>query len=992
MQYQRYCILFFELQGERALKVGLDIGSTTIKCVVMDRNGNVIYSTYERHLSHVVEKSQELLRRVAREHVPGGRARLAISGSAGMGMAEKAEVPFVQEVFATRVAVNRLAPETDVVIELGGEDAKILFLTNGMEVRMNGSCAGGTGAFIDQMATLLKMDAAAMDAAAAQAEKTYTIASRCGVFAKTDVQPLINQGARTEDIAASIYQAVVDQTIAGLAQGRPICGRVMYLGGPLTFSGCLRKSFDRTLGVAGVLPENSLLFVAMGAAFYADTQLDLEAAADRIARSGASADYRSQPPLFADRAEYEAFRARHAAASVPREPFGADYAAPVHIGIDSGSTTVKIAVIDQEARLLFTDYRPNLGNPVPLIRDTLLRLCEEHPALHVASVTATGYGEELARAAFHADYGVVETVAHFAAARHFLPDVDFIIDIGGQDMKCFRIEGGAIGNIFLNEACSSGCGSFLQTFAHTLGYEVEEFAALGLFAERPVDLGSRCTVFMNSSVKQAQKDGAGVENISAGLSISVVKNAIYKVIRAASPEELGRRIVVQGGTFHNEAVLRAFEKEMGVDVVRPDIAGMMGAYGAALYGRGKARPGQVSTLLSARALADFRQETRTETCGRCGNNCQLTVNTFSDGSSYIGGNRCDRPVTGKADGGERNLCEYKRQRILGYRPVQGRRGKIGLPLCLNFWELYPFWYTFFTKLGFAVYHSPLSSRGLYLKGQATIPSDTVCFPAKLAHGHIRFLAELKPDAIFYPCMTYNIDEGAGQNHYNCPVVAYYPEVLAGNCRELADVPFIYDYVGIHRPKDFGRKIHRILQRHWPDISRQEIRAAADAAYVEYADHMARIRAEGERIIAAARAEGRRIIVLAGRPYHMDPEVNHGIDTLITRSGAAVVTEDAVSHLAPVSAAAVLNQWTYHARLYAAARYCCTQPDMDLVQLVSFGCGVDAITTDETRAILERGGKLYTQLKIDEITNLGAVRIRLRSLFAALEERDEEAAP
>ena len=968
------------------MKVGLDVGSTTIKCVVLDDTDNLIYSTYERHYSHILEKSEELLRRVAERY--GRTADLAISGSAGMGMAESVGVPFVQEVFATRVAANRLAPGTDCIIELGGEDAKILFLTGGMEVRMNGSCAGGTGAFIDQMATLLKMSADEMDAAAQRAEKTYTIASRCGVFAKSDIQPLINQGARAEDISASIYQAVVNQTIAGLAQGRPIHGNVLYLGGPLTFSRCLRESFDHTLGVKGACPENSLLFVALGAAFYSDQAFDLDRVADDLQKHGAAETYRSQPPLFTSREEYEAFRARHAKAAVPRVPFGADYAAPVHIGIDSGSTTVKVVVIDQEARILFTDYQPNLGNPVPLIREVLQKLYDEHPALHVASVTTTGYGEDLAKNAFHADYGVVETVAHFTAARHFLPNVDFIIDIGGQDMKCFKIEDGAISNIFLNEACSSGCGSFLQTFAQALGYDVKEFARLGLFAERPVDLGSRCTVFMNSSVKQAQKDGATIENISAGLSISVVKNAIYKVIRASSPEELGRNIVVQGGTFYNEAVLRAFEKEMGVEVIRPDIAGLMGAYGAALFGRGKARADQISTLLDRQGLADFRQETESRVCGLCGNNCQLTINTFADGATFISGNRCDRPVTGKADTGERNLYAYKRKLILGYKPVPGKRGKIGLPLCLNMWELLPFWHAFFTKLGFAVYHSPLSSRDLYLKGQGTIPSDPACFPAKLAHGHIQFLSKLGLDAIFYPCMTYNIDEGLGDNHYNCPVVAYYPEVIAGNCPEIQDTRFIYDYVGLHRPKDFTKKIFTILRNYFPDITKGEVKEATDAAYAEYAHHMSLIRREGERIMDQARAEGRRIIVLAGRPYHVDPEVNHGIDTLITRSGAAVITEDSISNRVEKFPTTVLNQWTYHARLYAAARYCCTQKDMDLVQLVSFGCGVDAITSDETREILQAGGKLYTQLKIDEITNLGAVRIRLRSLFAALDEQDE----
>ena len=970
------------------MKVGLDVGSTTIKCVVLDDTDHIIYSTYERHLSHILEKSEELLRRVAAQYTP--QAQLAISGSAGMGMAESVQIPFVQEVYATRVAAGRLAPGTDCIIELGGEDAKILFLTNGVEVRMNGSCAGGTGAFIDQMATLLKMGADEMDIAAQKAEKTYTIASRCGVFAKSDIQPLINQGAKAPDIAASIYQAVVNQTIAGLAQGRPICGQVLYLGGPLTFSRCLRESFDHTLGVRGICPENSLLFVALGAAYYADQEFDLTAVADRLRLHGASETYRSHPPLFANREEYEAFHARHAKAAVPRVPFGADYSAPVHIGIDSGSTTVKLAVIDQEARLLFTDYRPNLGNPVPLIREVLQKLYEEHPALHVASVTTTGYGEDLTQNAFHTDYGVVETVAHFTAARHFLPNVDFIIDIGGQDMKCFKIDHGAISDIFLNEACSSGCGSFLQTFAQALGRDIKDFAQLGLFAKRPVDLGSRCTVFMNSSVKQAQKDGATIENISAGLSISVVKNAIYKVIRAASPEELGRNIVVQGGTFYNEAVLRAFEKEMGVEVVRPDIAGLMGAYGAALYGKGRARADQVSTVLDREALAGFRQETESRQCGLCGNNCQLTVNTFADGATFISGNRCDRPITGKADDGAWNLYAYKRKLILGYKPVPGRRGKIGLPLCLNFWELLPFWHTFFTKLGFTVYHSPFSSRNLYVQGQGTIPSDTVCFPAKLAHGHIQFLSKLGVDAIFYPCMTYNVDEGLGDNHYNCPVVAYYPEVIAGNCPEVQEggTKFIYDYVGIHRPKDFSRKIFEILRKTFPDLTKQEVREAADAAYAEYANHMALLRKEGGHMMERARAEGRRIIVLAGRPYHVDPEINHGIDTLITQFGAAVVTEDSVSDQVERFPTTVLNQWTYHSRLYAAAKYCCTHRDCDLVQLVSFGCGLDAITTDETREILHAGGKLYTQLKIDEITNLGAVRIRLRSLFAALDEQKE----
>ncbi len=970
------------------MRVGLDIGSTTIKCVVLDEHDRVIYDTYERHGSHITEKAGELLARLAKEQVPGGKAYLAISGSAGMGLADGCGVPFVQEVFATRVAAKRLAPQADVVIELGGEDAKILFLSGGTEVRMNGSCAGGTGAFIDQMATLLKMSPEELNKAASRAEKTYTIASRCGVFAKSDIQPLINQGAAAGDIAASIYQAVVNQTIAGLAQGRPIQGNVLYLGGPLTFNSELRKSFDHTLELTGLCPEHSLHFVAMGAAFYADREMDLAQVAKTIGSIQQVGEYTSQPPLFANKQEYEDFHARHMRASVPCVPFGADVG-PVHIGVDSGSTTVKVAVIDDNANLLFTDYQPNLGNPLPLIRDVLLKLYQNHPNLEVASVTSTGYGEELVKHAFRGDFGVVETVAHFTAARHFLPDVDFIIDIGGQDMKCFKIEDGAISDIFLNEACSSGCGSFLQTFAQALGYDVKEFAALGLFADKPVDLGSRCTVFMNSSVKQAQKDGASIQNISAGLSISVVKNAIYKVIRAASPEELGRRIVVQGGTFYNEAVLRAFEKEMGVEVVRPDIAGLMGAFGAALHGRSLVEKGHKSSLLSRQELLEFTQKTQNVQCNGCTNHCQLTVSTFAGGRRLISGNRCEKPVTGKTAEDDLNLYAYKQKMLAGYKPGPAVRGTIGIPLCLNMYELLPFWHTFFTSLGFAVVTSPVSTRAMYIKGQASIPSDTVCFPAKLAHGHIRALADMGIKTIFYPCMSYNIDEHLGDNHYNCPVVAYYPEVLAVNCPELANVTFINEFVGLHRPKDFKKKMYEIMNRYFPGIKRGEVERAADMGYAEYNAHMQRLRDKGAEIIAAARAEGKRIVVLAGRPYHVDPEVNHGIDALLCRHGAAVITEDSVAWHEEKFPTTVLNQWTYHSRLYAAAKYCTTQKDMDLVQLVSFGCGVDAITTDETREILHEGGKLYTQLKIDEITNLGAVNIRIRSLFAALDEKERK---
>ena len=642
---------------------------------------------------------------------------------------------------------------------------------------------------------------------------------------------------------------------------------------------------------------------------------------------------------------------------------------------------------------LYRYYSSSQGNPVGIVRQQLQKIYEAcGDRVKIRYAVATGYGEELIQHAFHLDDGIVETIAHFKAAQHFDPKVEFILDIGGQDIKCFKIKNDAIDSIMLNEACSSGCGSFIETFAKSMGYTAEEFARLGLFSKYPVDLGSRCTVFMNSSVKQAQKDGASIENISAGLSISVVKNALYKVIRASSPEELGRRIVVQGGTFYNEAVLRAFEKEMGVHVIRPDIAGLMGAYGAALYGKAKAGENARSTMLTEQELAQFSQKVNTVQCQGCGNHCQLTVNVFADGKRYISGNRCDKPVTGKANNEDLNLYAYKLKLLDGYRNAPAPaapRARIGLPLCLNMYELLPFWHTLFTRLGFEVVVSPFSSRSLYQSGQATIPSDTACFPAKLSHGHIHWLCKQGVDAIFYPCMSYNLDEHLGDNHYNCPVVAYYPEVLEGNCPELNGTRFLYDYFNLERRKDFYKKFQQSLDKYFPGLDKKAVREAIDAAYDEYHRHMQQLRDKGSAIIAAARAEGRRIIVLAGRPYHVDPEVNHGIDQLIIRQGAAVVSEDSVSWHEQKFQTSVLNQWTYHSRLYAAAKYCTENPDMDLVQLVSFGCGLDAVTTDETREILQAGGKLYTQLKIDEITNLGAVNIRLRSLFAALEERKED---
>ena len=972
------------------MKIGLDIGSTTIKCVILDDQDNIIHKSYNRHYSQITEKSAELLESVLRERPELSRAKLAISGSAGMGLADSCGIPFVQEVFGTRIAANRLIPGADVIIELGGEDAKILFLTGGLEVRMNGSCAGGTGAFMDQMATLLEISLDEMNALAEQAEQIYTIASRCGVFAKSDIQPLLNQGARREDVSASIFAAVVSQTIAGLAQGRPIKGKVIYLGGPLTFLSSLRQSFDDALGTQGYCPENSLYFVALGAAYSAVDEVDLSKAVVRLKEYSSTEKYKFMDPLFRDQADYDAFLERHSRATVEKaDP--ETYAGTGYLGIDAGSTTVKMVVIDEAGRLLLQRYLPNTGNPVPLARRFLLDVYEKYPAIRLAGSTVTGYGEDIIRRAFRVDYGIVETVAHYTAAKQFLPEVDFIIDIGGQDIKCFKIRNNTIDNIFLNEACSSGCGSFLQTFANALGYSMEEFARLGLFGQRPVDLGSRCTVFMNSSVKQAQKDGATIENISAGLSISVVKNALYKVIRPSASEPIGRHIVVQGGTFLNDGVLRAFEQELKTEVIRPDISGLMGAYGAALYareqksGKGLSPSGAASGLMGLEELKSFTHEARSTNCGLCSNHCHLTVNTFSGGGRYISGNRCSRPIPKAKQIRELNLYSDKQELLEGYRKAgdhEGRRGMIGLPLGLNLFELLPFWHAFFEELGIGQKVSPVSDRPLYLLGQGSIPSDTVCYPAKLTHGHVQWLIDQGIKKIFYPCMSYNLDERMGDNHYNCPVVAYYPEVIAANVPDVEKVDFIYDYVGPHNPKDFPKKILGVLKPHFPDLTLEETRRAAEAGYREYEAYFSRIRARGAEIIREARAEGRQIIVLAGRPYHVDSEINHGIDKLIAGFGVAIITEDSISHLAKPFKSKVLNQWTYHSRLYAAARYIGTQKDMNLVQLVSFGCGVDAITTDEVRDILEAEGKIYTQIKIDEIANLGAVRIRVRSLLAA----------
>ena len=986
---KRQCRAVIVQKGPLFMRVGLDIGSTTLKCVVLDNDNNIVYTHYERHLSQIAAKTAALIEQIMERFPESGECPVCISGSAGMGLAEDLGVSFVQEVYASRLAVKALYPDTDAVIELGGEDAKILFLTGVLEVRMNGSCAGGTGAFIDQMATLLGVTSEEMNTLAAGSEKLYTIASRCGVFAKSDIQALLNQGALPQDIAHSIFHAVVSQTIAGLAQGREISGKILYLGGPMTFFSGLRAAFDDALKLQGICPDNSLYYVAYGAARYPESHaVDLSFLAQSARAYLSKNDYKKCKALFESEAQYADFKRRHQRKDISTDAQpGAD--GKLWLGVDAGSTTVKFVALNRENEIVFTRYVSNKDNPVSIVRGFLTELYERYPGIRIGGAAATGYGEDIIKNAFSFDLGVVETIAHFTAAYAFDPEVDFIIDIGGQDIKCFKIRNGAIDNIFLNEACSSGCGSFLQSFAATLGYDSADFAALGLFADAPVDLGSRCTVFMNSSVKQAQKDGAALASISAGLSISVVKNALYKVIRAATPDSLGRHIVVQGGTFMSDAVLRSFELEIGREVTRPNIAGLMGAYGAALYV--KNMDYESSTVLTPEKLAEFEHTIKRTTCKGCANYCQLTVNRFGTGRRYISGNRCELPLTGKSPQKRLNIYDYKKELLATYQPVSGRRGRIGMPLALNVYEMLPFWHTFFTALGFELHTTGEADRKLYIRGQHTIPSDTVCYPAKLVHGHIEELLDKKLDAIFYPCLSYNFDEGISDNCYNCPVVAYYPEVIQKNVKRLAGTAFISDYIGIHRPKDFPKKMQGILARYFPKISLREIREAARQAYAENDAYRQRIMQKGKEIMVQAKAQGLSLIVLAGRPYHIDREINHGIDDLICDCGAAVISEDCLASEPGKVNTLVINQWTYHARMYAAAKYIAESkdPDINLVQLVSFGCGVDAITTDEIREILEDSGRIYTQLKIDEIANLGAVKIRMRSLFAAIEQKKRE---
>ncbi|MGN0654333.1 MAG: acyl-CoA dehydratase activase-related protein [Oscillospiraceae bacterium] len=973
--------------------LGIDVGSTTVKTVIIDDDNKILFSKYERHFSRVKETVEEQLKLIMKEY-PDDLFRLSITGSAGLGLANKAGLPFVQEVYGAFIAVRTAYPETDVVIELGGEDAKIIFITGGVEQRMNGSCAGGTGAFIDQMSSLLGITTDEMDILASKSEKLYPIASRCGVFAKSDIQPLLNQGARREDIAASIFQAVVDQTVSGLAQGRTIEGNVLFLGGPLSFQKELRKAFVRTLSLddkSAIFPETAPVFMAFGSALYAKENsepMSLADAVSKIENAPVSDTIITSARLFNTKEEYAEFVKRHSECDLGYEDIRT-YEGEAYLGIDAGSTTTKLVLITPDGKLLYNHYCSSKGQPLDIITKQLEEIYSlAGDRIKIKGSAVTGYGEDLIRSGLRCDFGIVETVAHFKAAAFFCPDVDFIIDIGGQDIKCFKIKNNAIDSIMLNEACSSGCGSFIQTFAYAMGYDIAEFSRLGLFAENPVDLGSRCTVFMNSNVKQAQKDGASVEDISAGLSASIIKNAIYKVIRANSADELGKNIVVQGGTFLNDAVLRSFEMELGRNVTRPAVAGLMGAFGAALYAKENAKV-EGSTILTEEELKGFSYTSKGAVCQGCTAHCNLTVIGFSDGRKFIAGNRCEKGAGIKRDKEVPCLYDYKYNRLLSVmkgKPVVEPVAKVGLPLCLGFYEQLPFWHAFFTELGFETVNSEESTRKTYYKGQHTIPSDTVCYPAKIAHGHIESLLEKGVDFIFYPCESYNVDEGESDNHYNCPVVAYYPELLKANVPALNEDNFLYPYIDINLKKHFVEAMKKSLSKY--NLKKSDIANAYESAWSALRAYREDVIKQGEKIIEEARADGRKIIVIAGRPYHIDPEINHGIQKLITSLGLAVITEDSISHLGHTPKMAVLNQWTYHARLYKAAQYVTTQPDMQLVQLVSFGCGIDAITTDEVRSILESGGKLYTQLKIDEISNLGAAKIRLRSLVAAMEQAEK----
>ncbi|WP_313511078.1 acyl-CoA dehydratase activase-related protein [Enterococcus sp.] len=982
----------------KKFKAGIDVGSTTVKFVVLDEENRTIFAKYERHFADIQGATEKILTD-AQEIIGEEPLALAITGSGGMGLAEVLHIPFVQEVIACTETVETFIPETDVAIELGGEDAKITFFEGALEQRMNGSCAGGTGAFIDQMAVLLKTDANGVNELAKDYQTLYPIASRCGVFAKTDVQPLINEGAAKADIAASIFQAVVNQTIAGLAAGRKIKGKVAFLGGPLYFMSELRQRFVDTLDLQPediIFPDNPQLFVAMGAALYAEGVLSITTLLDRLVNGdqGKLVPTDTLPPLFADEADLAAFRRRHAQATAQEKPL-ATHKGPAFLGIDAGSTTTKVVLINDVGDILFSFYGNNEGEPLATTMTVLKELYQKMPAdVFIAKSTITGYGEHLIKHALKVDLGEVETMAHYKAANHFQPGVDFILDIGGQDMKAMTIKDGALSAIQLNEACSSGCGSFIETFAKSMNQDVRDFAQAAVIAKTPVDLGSRCTVFMNSKVKQVQKEGASVGDISAGLSYSVIKNAIYKVIKVRRPEDLGKNIVCQGGTFYNEAVLRAFELISGREVVRPSIAGLMGAYGAALISLENYELGAESTLLSLNEMEAFEAEKEFTHCGLCENNCLLTVTLFSDGRKFITGNRCERGARIKIKKEDRkvNLVDEKYRRLFKYRSLRKKEaihGEIGMPRVLNLYENYPLWHTFFTELGFRVTLSPRSNKDLYEKGIETIPSDTVCYPAKLAHGHIQSLIDQEIPLIFYPGIIFERKETlSAENHFNCPIVQSYPEVIRNNVDAIREgvVDYRCPFLNL---ADEGSMV-KTLTTAFQDFhfSEEQVATALRHGFEELDQFKADIAAKGEDTLRMLMETNQKGIVLSGRPYHLDPEINHGIAEVITQEGFHVLTEDSIAHLGNVGNLRVVDQWVYHSRLYAAARVVAKNKQLELVQLNSFGCGIDAVTTDQVEEIMAQYGKLYTVLKIDEGANLGAIRIRLRSLKAAVNEREK----
>ena len=981
-------------------RLGIDIGSTTVKIAILDKKNEVLFSDYQRHFANIQETLARLLI-AAKEKLGELDLIPMITGSGGLTLATHLHVSFVQEVVAVATALKAIAPKTDVAIELGGEDAKIIYFTGGIDQRMNGICAGGTGSFIDQMASLLQTDASGLNDYAKSYKAIYPIAARCGVFAKSDIQPLINEGATREDLAASIFQAVVNQTISGLACGKPIRGHVAFLGGPLHFLPELKNAFVRTLRLTDeyiIDPENSHLFAAIGSAMSAEQEagVDINDLIERL-QKGVSMDHEVQrlEPLFRNDTEYREFEARHTGHSVKSGDFES-YEGKIFLGIDAGSTTTKIALIGEDGQLLYKFYSSNEGSPLT----TAIRAIEEiqkrmHPNAEIVYSCSTGYGEALLKAAFQLDEGEVETISHYYAAAFFEPDVDCILDIGGQDMKCIRIKDHTVDSVQLNEACSAGCGSFIETFAKSLGYSVQDFAKEALFAKNPVDLGTRCTVFMNSNVKQAQKEGATVADISAGLAYSVIKNALFKVIKIADASSLGKHIVVQGGTFYNDAVLRAFERTAECQCVRPDIAGIMGAFGAALIARERWE-NQTTTMLPLDKIIALQYKTAMTRCQGCNNKCVLTVNQFGGGRRFISGNRCERGLGLDRKKKEvPNLFDYKMHRLFDIETLsedEALRGTIGIPRVLNLYENYPFWAVFFRELGFRVVLSPVSTRKIYELGIESIPSESECYPAKITHGHVSWLIRNGVKTIFYPCIPYERDEenGAG-NHYNCPIVTSYAENIKNNVEEIETehIRFLSPFMAFTNEKILSTQLEKIMQQEF-DIPASETRAAAHAGWKELLQVKADVEAEGERAVQWCKENKKHGIVLAGRPYHIDPEIHHGIPDMIAGFGLAVLTEDSISHLGKVERPVVVSdQGMYHSRLYAAASYVKNSEVLDLVQLNSFGCGLDAVTTDQVSDILTGSDKIYTVLKIDEVNNLGAARIRIRSLIAALRVRDRK---